>query len=217
MVWDVFRIGEMRRREECFITLQSGHLLYYSKANNGHAGVGFLINRIWTDHSEGKQHQHQSSRTCSVHNKLKIVQVYAPTTSYSEEDINSFNNDVGETLGKPNHYTTVMGDFNAQIRKRTNPMETATDTIGFELRNERGGILVEWATSRKYKIMNTTFQKKAGRRWKSPNGATKTETDYLIYRLDIVKDVTVINQVNIGSEHRMPMSNIKLDVEIDRL
>ena len=54
LIWDVFRIGEMRRREECFITLQSGHLLYYSKANNGHAGVGFLINRIWTDHSEGK-------------------------------------------------------------------------------------------------------------------------------------------------------------------
>ncbi len=29
--------------------------------------------------------------------KLKTVQVYAPTTSYSEEDINSFQNDVDET------------------------------------------------------------------------------------------------------------------------
>ena len=50
------------------------------------------------------------------------MQVYASTTSYSEED-NSFYDDVDETLGKPNYYTIVMGDFNSQIRKRTNPME----------------------------------------------------------------------------------------------
>ena len=47
--------------------------------------------------------------------KLKIVQVYAPTTSYSNEYINNFYNDVDETLGKPNHYTKMMGDFNTQI------------------------------------------------------------------------------------------------------
>ena len=81
-------------------------------------------------HSEGKQHQPQSSRTCSVHNKAlqtkDMVQVYAPTTSYSDEAINTFYNDVDETLRKPNHYTIVMGGFNAQIGKRINPMETAT-------------------------------------------------------------------------------------------
>ena len=86
--------------------------------------------------------------------KLKIVQ---PTTSYSEEDINNFYNDVDETLGKPNHYMIVIGDFNAQIGKRTIPMETATGTFELELRNERGDTLVEWTTPRKYKIFNTMF------------------------------------------------------------
>ncbi len=61
------------------------------------------------------------------------MQVYAPTTSYSEEDRNSFYNDIDETLGKPNHYR--MGDFNAQIGKK--PMETATGKFGLELRNQR--------------------------------------------------------------------------------
>ena len=70
--------------------------------------------------------------------KLKIVEVYAPTTSYSEEYINNFYNDVDETLRKPHRYTIVMGDFNAQIGKRTNPMETATGKFGLGLRNERG-------------------------------------------------------------------------------
>ena len=45
LVWDVIGIFEVRRPEECFITLQSGHLLYHSNANNGKAGVDFLINR----------------------------------------------------------------------------------------------------------------------------------------------------------------------------
>ncbi len=146
--------------------------------------------------------------------KLKIVQVYAPTTLNSEEDINSFYNDVGETLGKPNHYTIVMGDFSAQIGKTTNPMETATGKFGLKLRNERGATSVEWATPRKYKIMNTMFQKKVERwTWKSLNGVTKTEIDYVLTnRPDIVTDVTVINQVNTGSDR----SNIKLDVEVER-
>ena len=41
-------------------------------------------------------------------------------------------------------------------------METAMGKCGLELRNERDDTMVEWATSRKYKIMNTIFQKKAG-------------------------------------------------------
>ena len=47
LVWDVIGIGEVRRREECFTTLQSGHLLYHYKGNNGQ--VGFLTNRKWKD------------------------------------------------------------------------------------------------------------------------------------------------------------------------
>ena len=85
--------------------------------------------------------------------KLEIVQVYAPPTSYSVEDTNSFYNDVDVNLWKPNHYMIVMGDINAQIGKRANTMETATGKFGLELRNERGDTVVEWATSRKYKIM----------------------------------------------------------------
>ena len=65
----------------------------------------------------------------------------------------------------------MTGDFNAQMGKRINRMERATGKFGVKLMNERGDTLVEWATSRKYKIMNIIFQKQAGRRWtwESPN------------------------------------------------
>jgi len=58
---------------------------------------------------------------------------------------------------------------------------------------------------------------KSGKRWtwKSPNGVMKTEIDYILAnRPDIVIDITFINQVNIGIDHRLVMSNIKLDVEM---
>ena len=49
------------------------------------------------------------------------------------------------------------------------------------------------------------------------NGVTKTEFDYILTnRPDIVKYVTVINQVNIGSDHRLVMSIMELDVEVER-
>ena len=99
-----------------------------------------------------------------------LVQVYAPTTSHPEEDINRFYNDVAETLGKSNH-------VNAQIRI-------------------------------KYKIMNTVFQKKA-MTWTNPKGVSKAEIDYILTSSpSIVTDVTGINQVNIGSDHILVMSNI---------
>ena len=40
---------------------------------------------------------------------LNIMQIYAPTTTHSAEDISSFYNDVGETL------TRTSGNINGQI------------------------------------------------------------------------------------------------------
>ena len=81
--------------------------------------------------------------------------------------------------------------------------------------------LVEWATSKNFKIMNTQFQKKAGRRWtwRSPDGNTKNEIDYIMTdKPSMVTDVTVINRVNIGSDHRMVMgsASITLNTRAER-
>ena len=41
---EVIDFGEVRRKEESFTSLQSGHLLYHSEANSGQAGIGFPTN-----------------------------------------------------------------------------------------------------------------------------------------------------------------------------
>ena len=162
-----------KHKKEGFTTLQSGHLLYHSKANNGQAGVGFLIKK-WKDnitrvHSISPRVAELVLRTTTRH-QLKIVQVYDPTISHSEDEINIFYNDIDKILENPIHYTIVMGDFNAKVRR--NPSETATGSFGLGQRNERGDTLIEWTASKDYKIMNTLFQKKIERRWtwRSPDG-----------------------------------------------
>ena len=44
---------------------------------------------------------------------------------------------------------------------------------------------------------------------------TKTEIEYILKTCLIVSEITVINKVNIEIYHRIAMSNIKLDVEVE--
>ena len=68
--WDVIGLGEVRRKEESFTTLQSGHLLYHSEANNGQAGVGFLIKKeMERQHNKSILWEFQSCRTSPTHNR----------------------------------------------------------------------------------------------------------------------------------------------------
>ena len=112
-----------------------------------------------------------------------------------------------------------MGDFNAKVGGQINTSERATGWFGLGQRNERGDTLVEWATSKNLKIMNTQFQKKAGRRWtwRSPDGNTKTEIDYIMTdKPGMITNVTVLNRVNVGSDHWMVMGSITLNTRAER-
>ena len=67
--------------------------------------------------------------------------------------------------------------------------------------------------------MNTQFQKKAGTRctWRSPDGNTKNEIDYIMTdKPSMITDVTVLNRVNIGSDHRMVMGYSTLNTRGER-
>ena len=80
-------------------------------------------------------------------------------------------------------------------------------------------LLVELATSKNFKIMNTQFQKKAGRRWtwRSPDENTKNKIDYIMTdKPSMVTNVTVINRANIGSDHRIVLGSTTLNTRAER-
>ena len=113
MKWDMIGLREVRRKEESFTTLQSGHMLYHSEANNGQAGGGFLVNKTWKDNitrvSSGNSRVAELVLRITDICQLKIVQVYAPTTSHSDEETDNFYNPIDNILEKQTHYTIVWG------------------------------------------------------------------------------------------------------------
>ena len=96
-------------------------------------------------HNKGILWEFQSSRTNPTHDnrqigayQLEIVQVYAPTTSHSDEETDNFYNTIDKIMEKQTHYTIVMGDFNAKVGGQTNTSKRATGCFGLGQRNERG-------------------------------------------------------------------------------
>ena len=84
-------------------------------------------------HNKSIMWEFQSSRTGPTHNRqnqLKIVQVYAPTTSHSDEETDNFYNTIDKVLENQTHYTIVMGDFNAKVGGQTHTSERATGCFG---------------------------------------------------------------------------------------
>ena len=94
-------------------SFQSGHMLYQSETNNGQAGGGFLVNKTWKDNitrvSSGNFRVAELVLRITDRSQLKIVQVYAPTTSHSDEETDNLYNPIDNILEKQTHYTIVWG------------------------------------------------------------------------------------------------------------
>jgi len=74
----------------------------------------------------------------------------------------------------------IMGDFNAKVGRLTTQREACIGQHGLGTRNERGQILVDFATSINMVIQNTYFKKKENSKWtwRSPNGEIYNQIDY---------------------------------------
>ena len=106
--------------------------------------------------------------------QLKCVQVFLPTISYPDEEIEKVYEEIDSIIMTSKaHYNIVMGDFNAKVGPGE-IRETCTGSYGIGTRNRREDML-EFAEQCKFKIMNTFFKKRLNRRWTwiSPNRVTK--------------------------------------------
>ena len=222
--WDIIGLCEVRRKGEERIELKSGHTLYYRGTKDGRtSGVGFLIHNRWKNHVV--ELDSSSDRVARIviqlskRYKIQIIQVYAPTTSHSDEEIEDFYEEVSKMNRNGNHYLKIiMGDLNARIGARKKG-ECSVGSHGYGARNDRGNRLVEFAECEKFFIMNSFFKKKPQRKWtwRSANGAT-SEIDYILTNKKyIIQDCSVLNNFNTGSDHRMVRCKLLLNTKIERM
>ena len=211
----------MRRPGEKVVQLASQHTMF-NKGNDGkQGGVGFLVNKKLQGNIE--EFHASSDRVASVtiriskRYKIRVVQVYAPTSLSSQEELDEFYDDLyTEMKYKKAHFNIIMGDFNAKIG---NGDEECVGNFGYGIRNDRGDDLINFAIANKLKIMNTFFKKKSNKRWTwhSPNFENFNEIDYVLTdKSSIVRNIEVLNQVNVDSDHRMVRCKVKIDTKRER-
>ena len=125
------------------------HTLIYSGHKREHKhGVGILLSNVVARSVIGF---HVISdkiiivKLCSKPFNLSIIQVYAPTSASSEEELEAFYNDLDVAYKQcgSQEMVVVMGDLNAKVGTEQDPQKVVIRLHGLGERNERGDLCVD--------------------------------------------------------------------------
>ena len=85
-------------------------------------GIGFPVKKKWKDNitrvSSGSSRVAELVVRVTDRYQLKIVQVYAPTTSHSDEETDNFYNTIDKIMEKQTHYTIAMGNLMRKLEDK---------------------------------------------------------------------------------------------------
>ncbi|XP_059051337.1 craniofacial development protein 2-like [Achroia grisella] len=202
--WHILGLCEVRREGEDTMTLESGHLMYFREGEQpSQGGVGFLVHKTLINNVV--EISSVSNRVAYLVLKLteryslKVVQVYAPTSAHSDDEVESMYEDISKAIHNTSKafYNIVMGDFNAKVGIQTGSESTAMGPHGFGSRNHRGQMLVNFLEKEGLFLMNSFFKKQPQRKWtwQSPDSMTKNEIDFILTdKKRIFRDVSVITR-----------------------
>ena len=181
--------------------------------------VGFSVNKKIKDRVVAFRGDSSrvTSLTIKINTKyyLQVVLVYAPTSTYEDEEVEEFYKVSKIMSENTSYYKILIGDVNAEVGGHQKGDGAAVGQYGYGERNERETRLVQFATSENLTISNTCFKKRKSRKWmwRSPIGLVKNEIDC---KESIVKNVEVIQRVNVGSDHWLVGGTIKTNTRIER-
>lgn len=212
--WGVLGLAEIRRGFEAAQELKSGNILFHTAGINGQFGSGFLIHKkLKKDVMEFRGISERiATLVIEFHSKTYIiVQVHAPTTAHSDQEVDEFYEQVKETIDtmkekyKGKSEIWIIGDFNAAVGTRRKEESKIMGPYGIGKRNKRGETLVNFASEQNMKLLNTYIEgtKDLKWTWRSPKD-TFHENDYLMsHEIDNVLKAEIIHNLPFQSDHRM--------------
>ena len=222
--WNILGLSEIRKKGINEIQTLEGHKLYYVGNESKHInGVGFIVNKQIT--STVMCFNAISDRIAIIRLQatpfnISIIQVYAPTTEHSDEEIEVFYNNlqnVIKTVSKKD-ILVIQGDWNAKIGKDTIQIwgqisgKSCNNTT-----NERGHRLLEFAKTNDLIAVNTFGSHKNSRiqTWHSPGGLYHNQIDYIFVSKRFSTSVNVNKTrsfpgADIGSDHDMVLMKFTL-------
>lgn len=154
---------------------------------------------------------------------ITIIQAYAPTTDYSDEDIEDFYEQIQEVLDQSpkNDILVVQGDWNAKVGEDAyKNWEGTCGQYSNTRSNERGLRLLEFASYNNLILANTFGPHKLSRRvtWHSPNGEHHNQKDYIMVKRRFQSSVNIAKTrsfpgADIGSDHELVIMTLKLHLK----
>ena len=113
---------------------------------------------------------------------ITVIQVYTPTSSAEEAEVERFYEDLQDLLEltPQKDVLFIIGDWNAKVGSQ----ETTgvTSKFGLGIRNEVGQRLIEFCQENAVVIANTLYRKHKRRlyTWTSPDGQHQNQSDYIL-------------------------------------
>ena len=228
--WDIIGLCEVRWTGFGETSTDEGHRLWFSGDDKKHTqGVAFIVRKEIA--SSVISCTPISSRMISIrisakpHN-ITIIQVYAPTTDHTDDEVEEFYELLETTMKNAprKDILIVQGDWNAKVGP--DAFENWVGTVGrygIGSTNDRGIRLLEFAKSHNLTIANTLHPHKLSRTatWHSPDGKTHNQIDFILvpqrFKSSVNKAKTrTFPGADIGSDHDMVLANFKLKLKAKR-
>ena len=188
--------------------------------------IGFLVHNTTTNCIMGCRPI--SRRLIAIRLRAKpfnitIIQAYAPTTDYSDEEVEDFYEQLQEVLDKTpkTDILVVQGDWNAKVGEDAYQYwEGTCGKYCNTTSSERGLRLLEFASYNNLILANTLGPHKVSRRvtWHSPNGEHHNQIDYIMVKRRFRSTINIAKTrsfpgADIGSDHELVIMTFKLHLK----
>jgi Reverse transcriptase (RNA-dependent DNA polymerase)/Endonuclease/Exonuclease/phosphatase family len=218
----ILGMSEMRWTESG-ITTSEGIRIYHSGGNRHERGVGIAIEaRLaaavigWEPVSDRIITMRMQTR----HTKTTIIQVYAPTDMATDEEKDSFYEQLQDVMdATPEHdLKVVMGDFNAQIGRDKAGWADVMGTEAAGERNDNGERMLSYCSNSRLKVGGSMFKHKTIHKetWRSPDGKTMHQIDHFCISkrwVSALHDVRVYRGADAASDHHLVVAVLRLKLK----
>ena len=219
---DILGISETHWTDEGVIKKEGFSFIHSGGTTHQH-GVGILIKNSLERHIMGYWPVSQRNILLKINAKpfnLAIIQTYAPTTSYEDEEVEEYYEEVEKCLKqvKSNEILLILGDFNAKVGKEK--FKDIAGQHGLGKRNKRGERLLNFCEEKKLIITNTFFQHHERRTYtyKSPGDVDRHQIDYILLSSRFrngVKNYRAYPGADVASDHNPVIA--KVEVKLKKL
>ena len=218
--YDMVGICEVRWTEEG--ETDGGRFVWSGSKEKHENGVGLLMSEKARKAMLGYNPVNERVLTVRFNaypKNITVIVVYAPTTSHSDEEIETFYERLEDVIEKvdKNDMKIVIGDWNAKIGHDNTGWEDEMGLHGLGDRNSRGERLLLFAKQYSLYVANTKFYSRYNRKWtwESFSGEHRNMIDFVLTEQKIRSGITrcrSVHSVDVGSDHQLVMCHISVKI-----